>query len=190
MNRSELTERYLIDAHRPELLLVDFNHPEGSHHFHNGLGVFEYEGNSYYGTGGLGTVSIGQNQGRFDVQEMTLELSGVDPDLLGKVNFSVRGGTAVVRRVFLRPDDWTVDQVIHEDDADLETMDYSVDQGTAKLIVTASGGVRELRARTAVFWEAEDQRDYLTSLGEDPDTDTGFDLIPSLVDKIIVSQAE
>jgi len=46
--------------------------------------------------------------------------------------------------------------------------------------VAALGGFYFIDRQSAAVLDVEDQNDMLTSLGIDPDTDTGFDLMASL----------
>lgn len=189
-NKSQTLDDYARLANRPDLYLVDFNHPQGSQYFHNGLGVFEHDDNSYYGVGSLGQITLAANDGALEPQDVTIVLSGLDEETLDKIDYSVKGGTLEIKRVFLRPEDWTVDHVEDIETADLDTMRLSVSEGIQSIVITAIGGIRELRSRSGAFWEPEEQNSFLSSLGLDPSSDTGFDQIHLMRNKIITSQAE
>ena len=190
MNESQSLAQYLCAGGRPDLLLVDFNHPAGSQYFHNGLGIFEYDDNEYFGVGGLGRIELAAHDGaEVAITQDRLVLSGVDPDILDTLDTSVKGGNIIIRQVFLRPD-FSVDVEIAITQADMDFMVDTVSNGVAEIALVANGGFRELRARSSAAWDQQDQRNYLTSLGEDPDSDTGFDLMSEMRDTLIVSQAE
>lgn len=181
-------EAYLRSGQRPDVMLVDVNHPAGSEYFHSGLGIIEYGGNTYYGTGLLGSISIGGDGGNVEVTETSLTLSGVDEANLALLDTSVKGGSILIRHAFLRPD-MTVDVVVEVESADMDYMSWSISDGTGTINLRALGGFRELRRRSTAHWDPEEQRNYLTSLGVDPDTDTGFDLMSEMRNTLIVSQA-
>lgn len=181
-------EAYLRSGQRPDVLLVDVNHPAGSEYFHNGLGIIEFEGRKYYGTGLLGGISIGGDGGTVEVSETTLTLSGVDEETLAMLDTTVKGGTVLIRQAFLRPD-MSVDLAVELDNADMDYLTWSVRDGVGTITLTALGGFRELRRRSTAHWDPEEQRNYLTGLGEDPDSDTGFDLMSEMRNTLIVSQA-
>ena len=181
-------EAYLRSGQRPDVMLVDVNHPAGSEYFHTGLGIIEYEGKTYYGTGLLGGISIGGDGGSVEISETTLSLSGVDEQTLEMLDTSVKGGTVLIRQAFLRPD-MTVDMIVEVDNADMDYLKWTVSDGVGTIVLTALGGFRELRHRSTAHWDPEEQDNYLITLGEDPATDTGFDMMSTMRNTIIVSQA-
>jgi len=182
-------EAYLRTGQRPDVFLVDVNHPQGSHYFHSGLGIIEDGGNTYYGTGVLGSFTIGGSGGTVEVTDVTLTLSGVDEEILDMLDTSVKGGTVRIRHCFLRPD-MTIDQSVEVENADMDFLTHKVSDGTGSIVLTAKGGMRELRRRSTAHWDPEEQRNYLNSLGLDPDSDTGFDLMSEMKNTLIVSIAE
>ena len=188
-NRSQTLSQYLRDSNRPDLFLVVINHPLTTHRFHNGLGVFEYQGNDDYGTGGRGSFSVEGDGAEIAETSVMFTLSGVDPETAGMIDTAVKPGTATITQVFLRPD-WTVDEALLIEDCRLEKMDLIVGDGQARIELKAKGGFREINQRSSAHWDPQNQRQKLTALGIDPDTDTGFDQMHLMRDRLIVSQAE
>lgn len=182
-------EAYLRSGQRPDVMLVDVNHPAGPEYFHTGLGIIEYEGNTYYGVGMLGGIDLGNGGGETAVTEIRLTLSGVDEDILEMLDTTVKDGTVLIRQAFLRPD-MGIDIVVEVENADMDTLDWEVSDGSGTIVMTALGGFRELRQRSTAKWDPEEQRNFLTGLGLDPDSDTGFDRMSEMRNKLIVSQAE
>ena len=181
-------EAYLRSGQRPDLYLVDVNHPAGSHYFHNGLGIIEHGGNTYYGCKGLGSFTLGGSGGEVEITEDVFTLSGVDADILDMLDTSVKGGTVRVVHVQLRPD-MTIDTEVEIETADMDYMTWTSDGATATIKLVCRGGFRELARRSTAHWDPEEQRNYLTGLGIDPDSDTGLDRISSMRNKLVVSQA-
>jgi hypothetical protein len=188
-NRSETLSTYLIESNRPDLYLVEIAHPAGTERFHNGLGRFDYEGEAWYGCGGLGGFTIEGDGAEVAETAVTFTLSGVDPDTASMIDTSAKPGTATITQVFLRPD-WTVDQSVLIEDCRLEKMDLIVSDGSARIELKAKGGFREINQRSAAVWDPQNQRQKLIAEGIDPDSDTGFDQMHIMRDKLIVSIAE
>jgi hypothetical protein len=188
-NDSQTLSAYLIESNRPDLFLVEIAHPAGTERFHNGLGVFEYGGHTWYGTGGLGGFNIEGNGSEIAETNVKFTLSGVDPDTVSMIDASVKPGTATITQVFLRPD-WTVDHAVLIEDCRLEKMDLIIGDGQARIELTAKGGFREINQRSAAVWDPQNQRQKLIAEGIDPDSDTGFDQMHLMRDKLIVSIAE
>jgi len=191
-NRSKTISRHQIEANQPDLFLVDITTPAGTSYFFNGLGLFDWNGNTYLGTGQLGSIEIEGNGSEIAETQVKFTLSGVDEGVTDLLDSTVKPGTAIVRQAFLRSD-WTVDVIKTIEECLLEKMELSVGDGTASITLVAKGGFHEINSRSSAHWDPENQRQKLIAAGIDPDgagKDTGFDLMSEMRDKLIVSQAE
>lgn len=188
-NTTRPLSQYLRTGNQPDLFLVDINHPAGAVYLHSGIGIFEHNGNTYYGTGGLGSIELGGNQSEIAETQVKFNLSGIDATTVAMLDTKVKPGTGAVTRVWLN-EHWKVAHEVVIEECLLEKMDLTVSDGQATITLYGKGGFHEIHSRSSAMWDPQNQRQRLTALGLDPDSDTGFDQMHLMRDKLIVSAAE
>jgi len=135
---------------------------------------------TFYGYGRLGSVALAADDLEVQVTENVFTLSGVDEEYRALLETSVKGRKAWVWKAFLGRD-YAVKftELLSECELDQPTL-RAEPNGTLTVTVAALGGFYFIDRQSAAVLDVEDQNDMLTSLGIDPDTDTGFDLMASL----------
>jgi len=183
---SNRTLQQLLEAgNSPDVTLVKIAHPDGDVYLWDGLGTLDHDGQEWKGLGRLGSVQISASDTEVQVSDIVFRLSGVDPEHLAYLDATVKGNLAWVWKAFLGPDYKVrfLDQVV---ECELDQPSFSADPGgTVTVTIAANGGFYFLETQSRAVWDREEQRNYLTSLGLDPDSDTGFDRMPELKNKQI-----
>jgi len=125
-------------------------------------------------------VALAADDLEVQVTENVFTLSGVDEEYRALLETSVKGRKAWVWKAFLGRD-YAVKftELLSECELDQPTL-RAEPNGTLTVTVAALGGFYFIDRQSAAVLDVEDQNDMLTSLGIDPDTDTGFDLMASL----------
>lgn len=178
----------IVDSGRAHAQFVEMDWNGTREYLWSGYGDFDWQRpgddtvRTWTGTGSLGRITLPEQTGEMQVSEIVLELSGVDGNLYDDINAPIRGGELLVWVCHLG-DDYTV--FIEEQIATgvLDRVTWVDDGNTGTIQVYARGDFPFLENQQISRWTPEVQRAYLTSLGEDPDTDTGFDLIHTMQDK-------
>lgn len=138
---------------------------------------------TFYGFGRLGSVALAADDVEVQVTENVFTLSGVDEEYRDLLETSVKGRKAWVWKAFLdRGYAVRFTQLLSESELDQPTL-RAEPNGTIAVTVAALGGFYFLDRQSAAVWDVEDQRDMLTGLELDPDSDTGFDRMAGLKNK-------
>ena len=163
-----------------EVLLVKIEHPEGDVYLWDGLGILDYDGQEWQGVSRLGAVQIAPSDTEVQVTDVTFTLSGVDEKYISYLDQTVKGNRAWVWKAFLGPD-YGVRFVELLGDCELDQPTFAIEpNGQATMRIASNGGFYFLERQSSAVWDVEEQRNYLISIGINPDTDTGFDLMSEL----------
>lgn len=179
MSRPTL-EQVLREGNSPEVLLVKVEHPDGDVYLWDGLGNLDHDGQTWKGVGRLGSVQMAPSDTEVQVTDVVFTLSGIDEEFVSYLDETVKGNRAWVWKAFLGPD-YRVrfQEMLSESELDQPT--FSIEpNGQATMRIASNGGFYFLETQSSAVWDVEEQRNYLTSLGLDPDSDTGFDLMSEL----------
>lgn len=173
-------DQLLKAGNSSEVLLVKIEHPDGDVYFWDGLGILDHDGQQWQGLGRLGSVQIAPSDTEVQVSDITFTLSGVDEEYISYLDQTVKGNRAWVWKAFLGPD-YRVRFIEQLAECELDQPTFSLEpNGQATMRLTANGGFYFLETQSSAVWDVEEQKNYLTSLGIDPATDTGFDLMSEL----------
>ena len=163
-----------------EVLLVKIEHPDGDVYLWDGLGILDHDGQQWQGLGRLGSVQIAPSDTEVQVNDIVFTLSGVDDEHVSYLDQTVKGCRAWVWKGFLGPDFRVrFTELICECQLDQPTFVIEPN-GQATMRITAIGGFYFLERQSSAVWDVEEQRNFLLSLGLDPDSDTGFDRMSEL----------
>lgn len=180
-NRRRWTlSQYLKRGDVTEVVLVKMEHPDGPVYLWDGLGILDHDGVEWSGVGRLGSVQIGGSDIEVKIDEVTFTLSGIDEQFVSYLDQTVKGCMAWVWKAFLGPD-YRVRFTELLTECELDQPTFSIEpNGQATMKVAATGGFYFLEVQSRAVWDTEEQRNYLISLGDDPDSDTGFDMMSEL----------
>lgn len=172
--------QYLRRGDITEVVLVKLDHRDGSVHLWDGLGILDFDGAEWQGVGRLGSVQIGASDIEVKVDDVVFTLSGIDEEFVSYLDQTVKGCMGWVWKAFLGPDyKVRFRELLTECELDQPTF-TSEPNGQATMKVAANGGFYFLENQSRAVWDTEEQRNYLVSIGEDPDSDTGFDMMSEL----------
>lgn len=172
--------QYLRSNNIADVVLVKMEHPDGPVYLWNGVGILDHEGVEWQGLGRLGTVQIGASDIEVKIDDVTFTLSGIDPEYVSYLDETVKGCKAWVWKAFMGPDYRVRFQELLVE-CELDQPSFSIEPtGQATMSVVANGGFYFLEVQSRAVWDVEEQRNFLTSIGEDPDSDTGFDMMSQL----------
>lgn len=179
-NRRWTLSQYLKSNNVTDVVLVKMQHPDGDVCLWDGVGQLDHDGQEWLGLGKLGAVSIGQSDVEVKIDDVVFTLSGIDEDYVGYLDQTVKGCKAWVWKAFIGPDYKVRFQELLSE-CELDQPSFSIEPtGQATMSVVANGGFYFLEVQSKAVWDTEEQRNYLVSLGEDPDSDTGFDMMSEL----------
>jgi len=180
MSNNPTLPQILAAGNSPEVLLVKIEHPDGDVYLWDGLGYLDYDGQTWKGIGQLGSVQIAPSDTEVQVTDVVFILSGIDEEFLSYLDQTVKGNQAWVWKAFLGPDyKVRFTELIAESELDQPT--FSIEPtGSVTMRIASNGGFYFLETQSAALWDVEEQRNFLTANGVDPDTDTGFDLMSEL----------
>lgn len=172
--------QYLQSSNVTDVVLVHMQHPDGPVFLWNGLGILDHDGQEWQGLGRLGSVSIGASDTEVKIDDVIFTLSGIDAEHVSYLDQTVKGCKAWVWKAFMGPD-YQVRFTELLTDCELDQPSFSAEpNGQSTMRVVANGGFYFLEVQSRAVWDTEEQRNYLISLGEDPDSDTGFDMMSEL----------
>ena len=188
----------LLRLNRPYLYFVEMDWAGNMERYHSGFGLFEWQHpdddtvRTWYGTGNIGRFKLPESGQEIQVDELVFEIFGLDPQMTDengltiqqRLDQDIRGGSVKVWIAFLKPD-YTVEVCRILQTGVLDRAEWSVTDETDLIRVFARGDFAFFENQIDRKWSAETQRDKLTALGIDPDSDTGFDLIPKQQDNTI-----
>jgi len=168
-----------LSLRRPIAILADIEHPDGNGRFWSGIGSLQWQGNTFTGSGGLGTVTPIKHTSVLAVQEIQFQMSGVDPEIAARLNDNVRNKSgkvwlAGIWRRSLVPNPYELL------DAELDYQNYDVDEsGVAAVSIIGRSGFYTLERNIDEAWTSENQKTLY------PD-DTGLDMIPGLQNQDVI----
>ena len=159
----------------PRGLLVKIDHPSGIGYFTTSVGKKTWDGQTWTGTGVLGTVTPIKQDSSISVQDIAFRMSGVDPDTVAKLSDDVHNRQAQAWLCCFDEAGNVVADPYQLLDCELDTQTLNIaDDGTATIEITAHAGFYALDRAVEEAWTPENQ--HLNFPG-----DTGLDMIPSLV---------
>ena len=173
---------YLRSGNAPDVIFVELQHPAGTERFWSGLGFFEWNGFTWTGVGTLGAVTMAPNDTEVAVNDVTFTLSGVSIDHLAGLDTRVAGAKAYVWKAWL-DESWKVAYSELIEECELDQQSVEVKDGTAEITITGNGGFYFIERQSTAVWDPQNQKNRLISLGIDPTTDTGFDLMHEMKNK-------
>jgi len=173
-------DQVLREGNSPEVLLVKVEHPDGAVYLWDGLGLLDHDEKVWKGVGRLGSVQIAPSDTEVQVTDVVFTLSGIDEEFVSYLDQTVKGNRAWVWKAFLGAD-YRVrfQELLSESELDQPT--FAIEpNGQATMRIASNGGFYFLERQSSAVWDVEEQRNYLISIGLNPDTDTGFDLMSEL----------
>lgn len=130
---------------------------------------------TWRGAGLALSLDLPEQGGELQVSEFALTLSGLSADFRWLAGETVRGLSIRIWLAFIGPDGRVVATELVEDGLQ-DRVSWGEDESRRQSITLyCLGGMVFLANQSIARWSTEQQRAYLTSLGEDPDSDTGFD---------------
>lgn len=163
-----------LTSNAPRILLAQIEHPSGTSRFFTGIGRKTWNGYTWVGSGSLGSVSPLKQSSEIATQDIVFRLSGVDADLVAKLNEDVRNRSGFAWLACLDSRGKIVSEPYKMIDSELDTQGITFeDDGTATIEIVAHAGFYSLNRGIEEVWSTENQRLRYP-------TDTGMDMIPSL----------
>lgn len=162
-----------IKNRRPLALLAEIEHPSGTAFFWTGVGKLVWNGNTFTGSGQLGTVTPISHTSDLTIQDIQFTMVGVDPTIVAELNDNVRNLSGQVWLACIEQGQVVRDpyQIV---DADLDYQSFNAgDDGTVSLSITAHTGFYTLARALNETWTTEQQK-------VDFPGDSGLDLISAL----------
>ncbi|SFQ81913.1 hypothetical protein SAMN05216176_12519 [Nitratireductor indicus] len=173
-------DQVLRSGNVTDVVLVKLDHTDGPVYLWNGLGLLDHDGVEWRGVGRLGSVKLGAADTEVKINDVVFALSGIDEEYVSYLDSTVKGSKGWVWKAFMGPD-YQVRFTELLTECELDQPSFSIEpNGTASMTVAANGGFYFLEIQSRAYWDTEEQRNYLTSLGLDPDSDTGFDMMSQL----------
>jgi hypothetical protein len=164
----------------PLALLSEIDHPDGLEHYWTGIGELEYGGNTYTGTGFLGSISQVKYTAEIAIQEVALKIRGLPADVAAQLTEEVRNRQALIHLACLDPRGRVVSDPYEVVDG---LMDYQAftagDDGTVEISVFLRTGFYTLERSIDQAWTPEEHKTLYP-------TDVGLDLIPVLQNQDLV----
>jgi hypothetical protein len=183
---SPLTARMkaAMKARQPLCLIAEIDHPDGFVRVWSGIGSMIWNGETYAGLGRLGKVQALGTTTDLALRDFSLELSGVDADLLTGLGSDVRNRPATVwfgaldayGRVVADP------LQVAAGVMDYQTLTTDLASGTSTIAITVIDGLWILNSALDASWSTEEQINRYPG-------DTGLDLIPQLYQKSVTWSA-
>ena len=172
--------QYLHSNNVTEVVLVKLEHPDWPVFLWDGMGILDFDGAEWQGVGRLGSVQIGASDIEVKIDDVIFTLSGIDEQFVSYLDQTVKGCMGWVWKAFLGADyQVRFRELLTECELDQPSF-TSEPNGQATMKVAANGGFYFLEVQSRAVWDTEEQRNYLISIGEDPDSDTGFDMMSEL----------
>lgn len=165
-----------LKRRRPIALLSEIEHPDGTGRFWTGVGKLRWKGNSWTGSGVLGTITPIKQTTDITIQDITFTMSGVDPQIAAGLSSNVRNRAGNVWLACLEggavvPDPYPILE------SQLDYQSFAADEdGSVSISITARSGFYSLTRAIDDAWSPEQQHLLY------PD-DTGFDMIAGLTNQ-------
>lgn len=157
-------------------LLIRLDHHDGSvTRVTTSYRTLEWGGHEWRGAGAALAVDLPDMSGEIAVAEWSVSLSGLTEDFAWLADEPVRGQPATCWLAWLDASG----RVLAADEVEAGKQDRVTwsesEDGRQALLLTCTGGFSFLANQTVARWTPEHQRAWLASIGEDPDSDSGFD---------------
>ncbi len=159
-------------------LFVQIDHPNGMARLWTGVGTIQWAGETWRGIGTIGGVSGVEASGQITIQTVELVLSGVSrSEIASFLEGEIKGREAKIWWAALSEQSTVVPDPVLLSVLSLDTRTYAIaDDGSVTLKLTGQLGLWQLERPLAWAWSSEQQKLLY------PD-DTGFDLIPGLINQ-------
>lgn len=157
----------------PLALLAEIEHPDGTARFWTGVGMLDWGGYSWTGSGVLGRVTPIKQTTTLAIQEIVFSLAAVDPAIVATIADNVRNRSGKVWLTCIGPNKDVIDplQIV---DSELDYQSFTADSdGKVGISITARSGFYTLVRALDESWTSEEQHVFYP-------TDSGLDLISSL----------
>lgn len=167
-----------IEQGFPRYVFAEIDHPNGMVRAWGGVGDIEWNGSTWKGVGALGRLSQVERSTELQIADRTITLRGVDPDASNYLSGSVRKRVAKFWIALLHPVTRTVvpdPYLIDEVQMDSQSLSNGED-GNLEVNITGYSGLWTLQRAQNLAWSTEQAQAAYPG-------DTGFDQIPSLVNK-------
>ncbi len=170
---------------RRDIVLAKIETDADPHFYWNGIGLLDFDGATWVGLGELANVVIAPSTTQVQATDVTITLSGVDEDNLAMLDASIKGKKAWFWKAYL-DEQYRVRFTVLLSECRLDQAAMQAQpNGSQAVQITGVGGFYFFENQETAYWDTEHQRDMLIALGEDPDSDTGFDLMSTLKNKQI-----
>lgn len=160
----------------PLYLFGQIDHPDGFVYLWTGIGSIVWEGNTYIGKGRLASIGQISNSRELNIDQRVMRLAAVNPEDLTLLTGAVRNRTATIYIGAVENGVVVADPYLLEE-ITMDSQSFPVDDsGMVAVQITGFAGIWTLERALSIAWTTEE------AIKEYPD-ETGFDLIPSLIDK-------
>lgn len=159
---------------KPIALLAEIDHPDGCGRFWTGIGNLYWRGQTWVGSGALGTVTPVKQTSDLVIQEIQFRMSGISQDIAAKLNGDVRNRSGKVWLAGIGKGNTVISDpmLIADSELDYQAFDASED-GSVSVVITARTGFYTLERAIDEVWSTEDQKLRYPN-------DSGLDMIPAL----------
>lgn len=160
----------------PIYLFADIDHPDGYVYLWSGTGDIVWDGRTYIGRGWLGALSQVEAGSALQINDRVLVLQGVDPTQTQFLSADVRNRIAsfalgCVERGKVVRDPYLLDEIL------MDSQSLPIDErGRMSIHITGYSGLWTLQRPQNLAWSSEQAKTEYPS-------ETGFDFIPSMVNK-------
>lgn len=157
----------------PLALLAEIEHPDGTARFWTGIGLLEWNGYTWTGSGTLGQITPIKQTSTLAIQELVFALAAVDPEVVATLSDDVRNRAGRVWLTCIGPGKTVIDpyQIV---DSELDYQSFTADaDGKVIIAITARTGFYTLARALDESWTSEEQHVVYP-------TDSGLDLISAL----------
>ncbi|MCK1669443.1 hypothetical protein [Bradyrhizobium sp. 153] len=163
-----------LRARRPLALLAEIEHPSGAARLWTGVGPLQWNGQTFRGSGTLGTITPIKHTSGLAIQEINFGLAGVDPLEVAKLDDNVRNLAGRVWLACIDPGQSVVPDPYQVVDAQLDYQTFAASaDGVATISITARTGFYSLERALDEAWTSEEQKLLYPA-------DAGLDMIPAL----------
>lgn len=165
------------------VIFIELDHPDGMVRVFSGSGELQWDSHTWLGPGEFGSVSQPSETSDIQSNDITFSLTGTDPSFAETAKADVRHRPAQM---------WyaTIDDngnVVAPTLIWWGEMDYSTfvitDKGDFRIDIVAHSFLRNIKSSPNIFWTSQEQ-ERRVSLMTTAGTDTGFDYVPTLQDKV------
>lgn len=168
---------------QPLCLLAEIDHPGGMFRCWTGIGTLSYNGHDWTGAGLLGQIAPVRAVTDLAIQEVRFTMSGVDPDMIQRLETSVRNRTARAWLAALDDEERIVADPYEILDCEMDTQEFRAEEnGTVTITIIARSGFYSLERAVDEVWSDQDQQRRFTG-------DTGLGDLASLQNQDVIWKA-